>query len=88
LTARWAEFHPTVAADLAIGQLESEWHLALGERVPRDLCAGCRRPIAPGEDVLDLADDNRVHLADGYACLIQHGERWRRAPRQALGFKS
>jgi hypothetical protein len=49
------------------------------------LCAGCRRPILPGDEILDLADDNRVHLADGYACLIRWGETWRKAARKALG---
>lgn len=44
-------------------------------------CAGCRRPFRRGEEVLDLADTNRVHLADGYACLIAWGERWRAAAR-------
>jgi hypothetical protein len=34
-------------------------HLDHGERVPRDLCAGCRRPISGGE-ALHLADGNRA----------------------------
>jgi hypothetical protein len=66
---------------------ECFWHLAHGERIPRHLCAGCRRPILPGETALDLADTNRVHFphgADGYACLIRYGQRWRRAAREAL----
>jgi hypothetical protein len=54
------------------------WHLAHGERVPRNICASCRRPITPGQQALDLADENCVHLADGYDCLIRHGDRWRR----------
>jgi hypothetical protein len=64
---------------------EMRWHLDHGERVPHDLCAGCRRPIAPGQETLNLADGNRVHLADGYDCLIRHGTRWRAAaPRAAV----
>jgi hypothetical protein len=63
---------------------EMRWHLAHGERVPRHLCAGCRQPIDTGQEVLDLADDNRVHLADGYRCLIAWGRRWRAAARAAI----
>ena len=66
---------------------ECDWHLAHGERVPRDLCAGCRRPIMPGQATLDLADDNRVHFphgVDGYDCLIRHGERWSRVAHDAV----
>lgn len=65
------------------------WHLEHGERVPREVCAGCRRPFALGDEILDLADDNRVHFPSGgggYDCLIRHGNRWRRA-RAALGRK-
>jgi hypothetical protein len=60
------------------------WHLDHGERVPRDLCAGCRRPITAHQLALDLADDNRVHFANGCDCLIQHGERWRRTAREVI----
>ena len=60
------------------------WHLDYGERVSREICAGCRRSIKPGQKALDLADGNQVHLADGYECLIRHGERWRRAAREAI----
>ena len=52
------------------------WHLDYGERVSREICAGCRRSIKPGQKALDLAD--------GYECLIRHGERWRRAAREAI----
>jgi hypothetical protein len=44
---------------------EMRWHLDHGERVPPTLCAGCRRPFAPGDEVLELADGNRVHLGRG-----------------------
>ena len=42
----------------------------------------------PARQSLELADDNRFHLphgADGYDCLIRHGQRWRQAARNALG---
>jgi hypothetical protein len=57
------------------------WRSAHGERVPRCICAGCRRSITPGAAVLDLADHNRVHLADGSGCLIARGTRWGPAVR-------
>jgi hypothetical protein len=57
---------------------EMRWHLEHGERVPRALCAGCRRPIGDGE-ALDLADDNVVHIDAEYRCLIAWGEAWRSA---------
>jgi hypothetical protein len=66
---------------------ECFWHLDHGERIPRNLCAGCRNPILPGDDSLDLADDNRVHFPhgdDAYNCLIQWGQTWREAARKAL----
>jgi hypothetical protein len=53
-----------------------------GERVSRELCAGCRRPIGNAE-ALDMIDGNRVHLAI-LDCLIRHGERWRAAATRAL----
>jgi hypothetical protein len=56
--------------------------MAHGERMPRRLCAGCRRPIG-GDQVLDLIDGCRVH-ADGYDCLIGWGKRWRGAATGAL----
>jgi hypothetical protein len=28
---------------------EMRWHLGHGERVPRNICASCRRPITPGQ---------------------------------------
>ncbi len=73
------------AERLAWGELENRWNLAHGERVSRELCAGCRRPIGT-EAALDLIDGNRVHDRDrdGNDCLIRHGERWRAAATRAL----
>jgi hypothetical protein len=65
---------------------ECFWHLANGQRIVRNLCAGCRRPIMCDEESLGLADDNRIHFPhgdDAYDCLIRHGERWRQAARKA-----
>jgi hypothetical protein len=71
------------AEQFAWRETENRWHLQYGERVRRDLCAGCRRPI--GSDwALDVIDTNRVHQRDNNACLIRHGERWRATARQAL----
>jgi hypothetical protein len=76
--------NPEVLRDKVLARDECRWHFDHGERVPRALCAGCRHPIASGDEVLDLADDNRVHLDADYRCLIAFGERWRSAARAAL----
>jgi hypothetical protein len=68
---------------LARDELENLWHLQHGERVPRDLCAGCRKPIGDAAS-LDLIDGNRVHLTDRNGCLVQHGNRWRANAARAL----
>lgn len=68
---------------LAWSDLENRWHMAYGERVPHDRCAGCRKALGTGE-IGELADGNMVHVADGYDCLIQHGERWRKVASDAL----
>jgi hypothetical protein len=76
--------HPRAEAErLAWREVQWRWHRACGERVSRDLCAGCRRPIGEAE-ALDLIDGNRVHIADESDCLIRHGDRWRRAAARAL----
>jgi hypothetical protein len=78
---------PSTALDRARLNREMRWHLDHGMRLPRDMCAGCRRPIAPGEAFLDLADDNRVHFPPGEHgsdCLIAWGECWRGAVRQVF----
>jgi hypothetical protein len=71
------------AERLAWGELQNRWHLAHGERVPRELCAGCRRPIGDAA-ALDLIDGNRVHHAAGHDCLIAYGTRWRGPATAAL----
>jgi hypothetical protein len=77
--------NPRDRARLAGTEDECRWHLERGERVPRALCAGCRRPFVPGDLALDeLADNNRVHFDADYRCLIAWGERWRSAARAAL----
>jgi hypothetical protein len=74
---------PAEAAHIAWGELQNRWHLAHGERVPRELCAGCRHPIADWK-ALDLIDGNRLHGDNGNGCLIRWGERWRGAATEAL----
>jgi hypothetical protein len=71
------------AERLAWGELENRWNLEHSERVSRDLCAGCRRPIESAS-ALDLIDGSRVHLNGGNACLIRHGKRWRATATRAL----
>jgi hypothetical protein len=73
-----------ISADRDLLTRQMLWHLEHGERVPPELCAGCRKPIAATDAALDLADTNRVHLTGGYDCLTQHCERWRKAARAAL----
>jgi hypothetical protein len=70
------------AERFAWGDRQTRWHLAHGERVPPDICAGCRRPIGAAE-ALDLIDGCRVHFG-GFDCLTQHGTRWRAAATRAL----
>jgi hypothetical protein len=68
---------------LAWGEMQNRWHAEHGERVSRDICAGCRRPIESAT-ALALIDGSRVHLNDGNVCLIRHGKRWRAAATRAL----
>jgi hypothetical protein len=49
---------------LAWRELENRWNLAHGERVSRELCAGCRRPIGT-EAALDLIDGKACTTAPG-----------------------
>jgi hypothetical protein len=70
------------AERLAWSELEMRWHMQHGERVPRELCAGCRRSIGIAR-ALDLIDGCRVHFTDN-DCLIRHGNRWRSAATSAL----
>jgi hypothetical protein len=71
------------AEALAWGELQNRWHLEHSDRVPRDLCAGCRKALGAAK-ALDLIDGNRVDLGDGNDCLVWHGSRWRAAATQAL----
>ena len=71
------------AERLAWSELQNRWNIAHGERVPRDLCAGCRKPIGSAA-ALDLIDGNRVHTGAGHDCLISFGRRWRAAATHAL----
>ncbi len=76
--------YPRAEAELlAWRELENRWNLTHGERVSRELCAGCRRAIGT-EEALDLIDGNRVHDRAEHQCLIRHGERWRAAASRAL----
>jgi hypothetical protein len=71
------------AEKVAWADAQNRWHLQYGERVTRDICAGCRKPIGGGR-ALDLIDGSRVHVVNGIACLIRHGNRWRTAATRAL----
>jgi len=84
-TGAHSRTNPADRAGLALAKIACSGHLDHGERVPRALCAGCRSPIAPGDDFLALADDNRVHFDADYRCLIAWGERWRSAAGAAFG---
>jgi hypothetical protein len=75
--------YPRAEAErLAWGAMENRWHLEHGERVPRDICAGCRRAVGEAE-ALDLIDGDRVHMK-GYRCRTAYEERWRSAATTAL----
>jgi hypothetical protein len=70
------------AEKLAWSEIQNRWHAEHGERIPRDICAGCRRPIG-SDEVLDLIDGTRVHITDK-DCLIRYGTHWRLAAARAL----
>jgi hypothetical protein len=94
---RWRNFYAERAAhyELGGGRLRAEaealtwaeaqlrWYSQHGERVPQDICAGCRRPIGTAS-ALDLIDGNRVHLDSNTDCLIRHGARWRARATRSL----
>lgn len=71
------------AERLAWGELENRWHSEHGERIPLDVCAGCRQRIGRSP-ALDVGDGTRVHDVPDHACLIQFGKRWRACATQAL----
>ena len=79
----WGTFHTErEAAALAWGEMVALWHRRHGERLPPEICAGCRTPIDDAE-VLTLAGGARVHIAT-LDCLIAFGERWRGAAARSL----
>jgi hypothetical protein len=82
-THRHPIYPRAVAERLAWAEIEARWHLELGERVPRELCAGCREPIDEAK-ALDLIDGCRVHVRPDHNCLIRYGGRWRAAATRAL----
>lgn len=71
------------AERLAWSEAEDRWHRTHGERIARNLCAGCRRPIGLSK-ALDLIDGSHVHVNNENTCLIRHGERWRGQATRAL----
>ena len=75
---RWANAaeHIAIAKRVAWGTVEVRWHLERGERPDPDHCAGCGDPIGEGS-ALELADGAQVHIADGDACIIAYGRKWR-----------
>ena len=60
--ARHAEFEKDKNDKIALERATCACHLAHGEGVPTPL-SSCRGAI-------DLVDDNRVYLADDYACYV------------------
>ena len=85
--ARFAEFEKAKNTKIALEPASCACHLAHGEGLPREVCTSCRRPFPACRGAIDLADDNCVHLAHDYACLIAWSERWRRAAREAPAFR-
>jgi hypothetical protein len=74
------------AEALAWGEMQNRWHAEHGERVSRDFCAGCRRPIGTAA-ALDLIDGSRVHLDVRVPVERDHGFRWKmitQSPEHAL----
>lgn len=71
------------AERLAWSEVELRWHLLRGERVPRNVCAGCCEPFDDTE-VLDLIDGSRVHLGGERRCLELWTQKWRAAAKSGL----
>ncbi len=71
------------AARFAWDETLVAWHKAHGVPPPRALCAGCDKPLS-GAGSMDIWDGARVHLDDGYRCLIAYGRCWRAAAAEAL----
>jgi hypothetical protein len=70
------------AQRLAWGELQCDWHMQHGTRLPAWQCAGCLRPIG-GLAAIDMPDGNRVHL-EPLDCAVAFGKRWREAADAAL----
>jgi hypothetical protein len=85
----WSALHPAdEAAELAWGEMQVRWHRLHGQRLLQWQCAGCGQAIG-GLPALDLADGDRVHLAN-LDCLLAFGNRWRgeaTAGLRALGLE-
>jgi hypothetical protein len=58
------------AERVAWAEVQSRWHLQHGERVTRDICAGCRRPIGAAP-VLDLIGRNPSAISARVAAARQ-----------------
>ena len=59
------------------------WYIDCGTPTPKDLCAGCGKPL-DGAEALDLwPHGERVHV-EGYDCIIAYGKRWRASVAAAL----
>jgi hypothetical protein len=71
------------AERLAWGETQTLWHARHGGRAPFWECAGCLQPIG-GTEALSLTTGERVHLRDGYDCLMAYSRRWRSAATAAL----
>jgi hypothetical protein len=70
--------HPTKEDRLAWGLVENAWHMRHGERVPRDLCAACRRPIASSKAL----DQSTVTVSISLATTASSGTASAGGPRQ------
>ena len=59
------------------------WYVARGMAIPRNLCAGCGKPL-DGAEAIDLwPHGERAHIG-GYECVIAYGRRWRVTVATAL----
>jgi hypothetical protein len=77
------DFSRIEAERLAWGEVELRWHLLHGERVPHNMCAGCREPFHDA-GALDLIDGSRVHFDGERRCLKLWTRKWRAAAARGL----